>query len=316
MSAQDGSMAVDPREFRRALGKFATGVTVVTTVDKDNARVGVTASSFNSVSIDPPLVLWSIDKRAYSAPVFTTARNFVINVLASDQIDISNAFARRGEDKFAGIECTEGLGRAPRINGTVAHFECRVWNVYEGGDHHIIVGEVLDYHSDEERNALVFHNGRYAIPDQHPVTKDVAAVPEAKGVLGKRVLYLLRQAYAGCAEAFYPKLAGHGVTAEDWRILTLLVDRGRMHIEDIGAIVLQPPRQLRETVGWLRDRDLVEIGADDVVGLTAAGHETSERLLQMASDFENEALGSFSAREIEPFKAQLQKLALVQARDA
>lgn len=302
-------MSLDPREFRRALGKFATGVTVVTALDKGKARVGVTASSFNTVSIDPPLVLWSIEKRAYSAELFSTAENFVINVLASDQVDISNKFARRGEDKFSGVDCTEGLGGVPKIQGSAAFFECRVWQVYEGGDHHIIVGEVLNFHGDEERNALVFHNGRYAVPEQHPVTRETGGVVPGNGVLGQRLIYLLRQAYAGCRDSFYPKLGDYGVTAEEWRILTLLRDRGAMNVDDVWEVVMQPPKELWETVAWLRDKGLVDASTDGVVDLTAEGTATADRLLQMASDFEKKALASFSPKEVEVLKARLLQLA-------
>src|SRR5450830_1176278 len=94
----------DPRAFRRALGNFATGVTVVTAADASGRKVGVTANSFNSVSLDPPLVLWSIDKRSNSHEVFEQASHFAVNVLAADQIDLSNNFARPKEDRFAEIE--------------------------------------------------------------------------------------------------------------------------------------------------------------------------------------------------------------------
>ncbi len=307
-------MNVDPREFRRALGKFATGVTVVTALDSSKARIGVTASSFNTVSIDPPLVLWSIEKRAYSAEVFVAAENFVINVLSSDQVDISNKFARRGEDKFSGVDCIEGLGGAPKIKGSVAYFECRVWQVYEGGDHHIIVAEVLDFHCEEEHNALVFHNGRYAVPEQHPVTRDIGGVRPVNGVLGQRLIYLLRQAYAGVSDSFYPKLVDYGVTAEEWRILTLLSDRGVMNVDELGAVVMQPPKELRETVAWLRDKGLVQTSADDVIGLSPQGQATSDRLLQMASEFETQMLASFSPKDVEVLKAQLLELAGPAAR--
>lgn len=161
-------MSVDPKHFRRALGKFPTGVTVITAIDEQGEKIGVTASSFNSVSIDPALVLWSIDKGAYSLPAFTEGKHFTIHVLGDDQMALSNRFARRGEDKFAGVELAESGNGAPRLAGTAAWFECRTWNVYEGGDHLIIVGEVTDYDCTEDGSALVFHNGRYAVPAQHP----------------------------------------------------------------------------------------------------------------------------------------------------
>lgn len=163
---------IDPRDFRRALSQFPTGVTVVTTVTPDGDPIGVTASSFNSVSMDPALVLWSVDKGAFSAELFRTAEHFAVNVLSTDQMAISNRFASRGEDKFKDTDWSAGVGGSPVFPEVSARFECRTWNVYEGGDHLIIVGEVLGYHYDADRAPLVFAKGGYAVAATHP---DLAA---------------------------------------------------------------------------------------------------------------------------------------------
>lgn len=159
---------IDPRDFRRALAQFPTGVTVVTTVDGDGRPVGVTASSFNSVSMDPPLVLWSIDKSALSARVFRDATHFAVNVLAENQVELSNRFASRGEDKFGAVAWSPGTGGCPVIGDLAAKFECRTWNVYEGGDHFIIVGEVLSYSYENAHAPLVYARGGYAVSSRHP----------------------------------------------------------------------------------------------------------------------------------------------------
>mgnify|MGYP003343819069 CR=1 FL=1 len=161
---------VDPRIFRRALGQFPTGVGVMTTLDAEGRAVGFTASSFNSVSLDPPLVLWSIDKTAWSAPAFETHGSFVVNVLAEDQMELSNRFARRGEDKFADLAWSAGVGGCPVLEATAARFECRTWAVYDGGDHLILVGEVVHHAHDEEKAPLVFARGAYAVARRHPAT--------------------------------------------------------------------------------------------------------------------------------------------------
>lgn len=302
-------MSFDPKNFRRALGKFATGVTVVTAIDSNNERQGVTASSFNTVSIDPPLILWSVDKNAYSAQIFKNAEHFVVNVLANSQIGISNQFARRGEDKFSGIGCTEGIGKAPRLDGVVACFECKTWSIYDGGDHHIIVGEVIDFQYDESRNSLVFHNGRYAVPEQHPITKELDKTKIVDGLLGESLIYLLRQAYSSSSERFYPNLSNYGVTAEEWRVLTLLSDRGPMQIDSIGAIVMQPSKDLRDTIAWLRDKGFAEIDENEVVNMTDEGRAISLRLLDMAQDFERKALDALSDHDVSVLKDQLRRIA-------
>lgn len=159
------SNAIDARELRNALSTFATGVTVVTCKDAEGNPVGATASSFNSVSMDPPLVLWSVTKSILSANAFINAEEFVINVLASDQTEISNGFARSGEDKFAGIDTEEGIGGVPMLKDCVTRFQCKAWATYDGGDHEIIVGEVVEMDS-SDKEGLVFYRGGYAKPEK------------------------------------------------------------------------------------------------------------------------------------------------------
>jgi len=153
-------MTIDPQKYRRALSCFATGVAVVTTTEKDGSPVGMTISSFNSVSIDPPLVLWSIAKDARSYERFANTRYFAVNVLTMDQKDLSATFAKTGGDKFAGLECGTGIGGAPILPEYAACFECETEHRYEGGDHTIIVGRVLEL-EDRETDPLIFYRGRF-----------------------------------------------------------------------------------------------------------------------------------------------------------
>lgn len=151
----------DPYEFRNALGQFATGVTIVTTMDSNGTPVGVTASSFNSVSLDPPLVLWSLAKTASSMPTYKKSGGFNVHVLASHQSDLSNQFAQQTEDKFEDVKwspCEKGFPILPEY---AALFRCKTHFQYEGGDHIIFVGEVIDYQT-HDVPVLVFHGGRYA----------------------------------------------------------------------------------------------------------------------------------------------------------
>lgn len=148
------------KELRQALGSFATGVTVITTVDGSGRRYGLTANSFSSVSLDPPMVLWSQAVQAPSHPVFLESTHFAVNVLAEDQADLSNRFARWGDDKFAGIELTDGIGGVPLLQGCVATFECKTVYRYPGGDHTIFVGQIEKFER-TLRQPLVFSSGKY-----------------------------------------------------------------------------------------------------------------------------------------------------------
>jgi len=152
----------DSAHFRQALSQFATGVTVITTRLEDGSFRGLTASSFNSVSLDPPLVLWSLGSAANSMPIFSGNSHYVINVLAAGQEDLALRFSRRGEDPFAGV--AYGLSRTgqPILKGAVAWFECHNRSRYPEGDHVIFVGEVEEC-AVQPQPALLFHSGRFGV---------------------------------------------------------------------------------------------------------------------------------------------------------
>ena len=135
----------DGRDLRRAFGNFATGVTIVTTLDAEGNPCGFTANSFTSVSIDPPLLLVSIAKAAFGCDVFTRSRGYAVNILARDQRELSNRFAAAGTDKFAGLEWRNGESDSPIIDGVVAWFDCDHHEQVDAGDHIILIGRVLGY---------------------------------------------------------------------------------------------------------------------------------------------------------------------------
>lgn len=148
--------------FRRALGEFATGVAVITAQGQGEDLIGMTMSSFNSVSLDPPLVLFSVDRKANSLPAMLQAKGFAVNILAREQENISNRFAKALSDKWADVKRTVGHAEAPLITGALAHFECEPYANYDGGDHVVFVVRVLR-HSVRAGNPapLIFFRGRY-----------------------------------------------------------------------------------------------------------------------------------------------------------
>ena len=152
---------IDPAFLRRALGAFVTGVTVVTTRSVSGDPVGITVNSFNTVSLSPPLVLWSLSLRAASFDAFVQSSHFVVNVLGAHQIPLSERFATTGGDKFTGVAWRNALADMPLLEGTAASFICRNVHRFPGGDHQIFVGEVVTF----EKGActsLVYANGGYA----------------------------------------------------------------------------------------------------------------------------------------------------------
>lgn len=154
-------------EFRTALGMFATGVTIVTARTADGEWVGLTANSFNSVSLDPPLVLWSLSRAAASMPAFQAGSHYAINVLGADQQALALRFASKGVDRFAEVEFEEGAGGAPILAGAAATFECFNRSRYEEGDHVIFVGEVERCTRREGASPLLYHGGKFYT--EHPL---------------------------------------------------------------------------------------------------------------------------------------------------
>jgi len=154
------SSPIDPRDFRNALGTYGTGVTIITATADDGRPYGITCNSFASVSLNPPLVLWSLGVYSSSLPVFQNASHFTVHVLGTSQQALANKFAKSSEDKFAGVAWAPGLGNAPVLAESVASFQCRSVNRYYGGDHVIFLGAVEAY-AYNARESLLFARGTY-----------------------------------------------------------------------------------------------------------------------------------------------------------
>lgn len=152
---------LDPREFRDVLGTFTTGVTIITTRGFEGEPIGVTANSFNSVSLEPPMVLWSLAKSARSLPAFTEAAVWAVHILSANQELLASRFAKSGGDKFSGLDLANGVENLPLLTGCTARIQCRTSIKCEAGDHIIFVGEVLDF---DRCNLppLVYQAGSYA----------------------------------------------------------------------------------------------------------------------------------------------------------
>jgi flavin reductase (DIM6/NTAB) family NADH-FMN oxidoreductase RutF len=154
------SVAIDPRRFREVCGQYATGVAVVTATGGQGRQIGVTVNSFTSVSLEPPLVQFSLDRKASVFPIFTTTDHFVINVLSTGQRQLSSRFALRS-DGFEEVTVAVGVYGCPVIGGCLANIECEKYAVYDGGDHVIILGRVMELHCAPANEPLLFFRGSY-----------------------------------------------------------------------------------------------------------------------------------------------------------
>ena len=160
----------DSRALRNALGRFATGIAIVTAIDPDGHPIGLTVNSFSAVSLNPALVLWCLDNGSHSLAAFSKASHHAINILAADQQALSNRFASPRNDRFADIPTQPGLSGIPLIEGCCAWFECSNEAHYPGGDHLIFVGRVERFAQGAAKSPLVFHNARYRQLDDIPDT--------------------------------------------------------------------------------------------------------------------------------------------------
>lgn len=154
-------MQFDSKAFRNTLGNFATGVCIVTTHDHNAAPIGMTINSFSSLSLDPPLVSWSIQHGSECFQSFHNAESFTINILAADQQELAQTYSRKGQHTLKGAHFFQGHAGAPVLHGALAIFECRLWASYPGGDHLILIGEVLNFVAQPMARALGFFKGAY-----------------------------------------------------------------------------------------------------------------------------------------------------------
>jgi flavin reductase (DIM6/NTAB) family NADH-FMN oxidoreductase RutF len=165
-TARDTATEQDPVALRGVLGRFATGVTIITAVSPAGDRVGVTANSFNTLSLDPPLILWSLALKAWSVDVFRATDRFAVNILSASQHGFARQFARAADDKFAGVEIEEGLGGVPLIKGAAAYLECSVHQRHPGGDHELYIG-LVERSAATDHEPLVYLKSRFGGFAQH-----------------------------------------------------------------------------------------------------------------------------------------------------
>jgi 3-hydroxy-9,10-secoandrosta-1,3,5(10)-triene-9,17-dione monooxygenase reductase component len=284
-------MPVEKLSFRKALGTFATGVTIVTTRDAGGNDVGLTANSFNAVSLEPPLVLWSLAKTSLSLPAFTGSAHFAVHILAASQVALSNQFAKRGQDKFADLALERGEGQIPLLTSCTARFQCRTAYQYEGGDHIIFVGEVISFdHNDTE--PLVFHGGEYAVtkPRRAPGIDDQADLT-----------HLLQSAYFHLLTPVRTERERLGLSLHDHYVLSVLSGHPDSTIEEIEAIIGYTGVHVTDAVAeGLVERQFADVDArpgGKRLRLAPKGRHAVASLVGAAKAIEAEVMLPYSAEE-------------------
>jgi len=308
---------INPNNFRNALGQFATGVTIVTTIDDTGLPVGVTASSFNSVSLDPPLVLWSLSKNAKSMPAYQNSGGFNVHVLASHQMDLSNKFARSTEEKFENVEwspCEQGM---PILTEYAALFRCKTNFQYEGGDHIIFVGEVISYETNN-LPVLVFHAGKYADAKQ----KSVRVEPSSAGIdlgLGQFsndfLLYLLSRAHFQTSYPVRKECLSMGVSEPEYFCLSLLSMSGPISRKDIVSRLEHTGHHPdSEIFARLERKKYIESNSNDI-SISKQGRKVFITILAQSKALEEQLIKHFSNDELLEANNFLKKLIKITGSD-
>jgi len=303
------------RQFRNALGAFATGVTIVTTRTASGVDVGLTANSFNSVSLEPPMVLWSLAKAAKSLPAFLDSGYFAVHVLAASQEELSHTFATRGADKFARLAIERGRGDIPLLDGCTARFQCRTAVKYEGGDHVVFIGEVEAFdHFD--RPPLVFHGGRYAaaVARPKPVPAPEAADPDSS-FSEDFLIFLLGRAHFQLFLGLQRDLERHGLTEWQWFVLSILGVSDNRTIAELDRILWRTgTRVTYELIASLVAGGFAQLhGSNDPharVTLTEQGRRVVIELVAAAKATESHAESSLGFAESQLLKQALRSIIL------
>ena len=303
-------MSLDGRQFRNALGAFATGVTIVTTREASGVDVGMTANSFSSVSLDPPMVLWSLAKTSSSIDAFRSASAFAVHVLAEDQEPLSARFATKGIDRFEGQSVERGEEGIPMLRDYSARFECRTAFEHEGGDHVILVGEVVRF-THTGRAPLVFHGGRYGrLVGTEAETAPAGSAEET--LTPNDLLYHVARAYHHLRRDTVQERHRRGWSEAEYFTIAMLSMEGDIPFGRLDALVRHRGYAVtHDVVVALRERGLVaspDPSAPERIGLTEAGRRAFIEVIAIAKAAESDALTGFTPDEVATLKGLLRRV--------
>lgn len=303
----------DPQDFRSALSTFTTGVTIITTRAENGDPVGLTANSFNSVSLNPPMVLWSLDKSAMSLPAFTNNKYWNVHILSISQESLSGRFASRGADKFKDLEFNSDANNIPQLPGCTARFRCRTAFIYEGGDHMIFVGEVLSFDKTEEP-PLAFQSGQYALAARKPregVQLSASPTPESsytEDLLG----YLAGRAHFQLVAALQNVLKTQQLNEQQFFILSILSIQDGLTIEELNEFVEYTGSRVTATdMALLEEQDYVVLDNRNRVNryrMTASGRSASLKQIAVAKAVEEQVSNLIGPGDVEALKILFKRL--------
>lgn len=307
-------MSDEKRILRNALGAFATGVTVVTTKAPDGKDLGRTANSFSSVSLDPPLILWSLSKTSSAFEAFKQSDFFAVHILSADQDSISGAFASSSVNPFDSMEVKRGHDEIPLIEDCAARFECKTTYQYEGGDHIIFVGEVIDFrHSSIP--PLLFHGGRYGRLVSHQ-QNELSFATRAESLSPDDFIYLISRVFYRIREDAVADRKRRNWSDAEYAVLTLLGHKDGRSQEELCHIGRARGDEVNhETLMGLESKGLIKQDTTDESGvsiawLTADGRRAMIEIVALLKASEAKCLAPMDDNEIRVLKQLLSKLAI------
>lgn len=308
-----GAPVDDPRAFRRCLGQFPTGVAVMT-ASKGSHLVGMSANSFAALSLDPPLVLWSIRKESKSLQTFSQASHFAVNVLSSDQAPVAMHFATSSDDKFRQAQWSPGLGGAPVLAGCLAHFECRLKECIDQGDHLLMIGLVERY-TRLQGEPLVFSQGRYAVTQEHPglgsgigtesvtQTSDLPFNPEAASLMR-----LANFAVHRLSSRFNEYFEGQGTGQTQRRLMGWLRQRP-CACGELVALTFLGQGIVQDELRQMMEVGDVVLACDGRFELTPRGRDKAASIGVRVAEFESMLLRHAKTSEVQDIRGALVRLA-------
>lgn len=287
---EEGNPADDARAFRRCLAQYATGVTIITT-EHDGVMAGVTANSFSSLSLEPPLILWSIARSSRSFGIFSKATHFAVNILRAEQVDVSQRFSSSSTDKFAEVSWRYGQFRSPIIDDAAAVLQCTTDHIYEGGDHIILVGRVHRY-ARYEGEVLLYAQGRYAISTEHPAMKldkvsGAKQSPETR-IAGLSTRSLLYFAYQYSTAAFEAMRGEEGILHVHGRIMSVIEKSPGISFDDLAKRSYYSILTTQDALDTLIKRGYVIQDIAEGLQLTELGQQTRMSIRAHLANYELE----------------------------
>lgn len=308
---ESGHPSTDFKAFRRSLGQFATGVTVMTT-HYQGQNFGMSVNSFAALSLDPALVLWSIRKESTSLEAFRSAGHYAVNILAEDQVDVSNLFAKPGDDRFDKVTWSAGRLGAPLLQGVICTFECQLHEVIDGGDHYILVGHV-EHYATYPGKPLLFTQGRYSVteeltPSNPAAIQDQGGSDEVDWLKDATMLRQLHFSSQLMSSRFENLRAQSGDTVAEFRVYGWLRSQ-TLPASQLREWLYLGDNEWQDALAELEQRGHLLRQPDGMLSLTPEGIAHSERNAQYVQQFEAHLFSDVTPEEMQITRRVLRKMA-------